>query len=171
MKPKHDAIVVKRFGNLGMAFTSEQAYRTLAALQPAPIFLQSYESKRLSENLDIYFGPPEEFFIAPDTQQVYTRGRRVPILDDGNFGLVTSYDPVVHTLIQMDVESPQEDRTTFQHWQQYLADLMIHIAESIESAELRISFSLLILRGYLSTSITPRIYPATNGGRQGDGFR
>ena len=115
-----------------MPFTREQAYRALAALKPAPIFLQSYEVKQLPENLDIYFGPPEEFFIAPDTQELYTHGRLVPILDDGHFGLVTLCDPAARTLLQMDVESP-EDKTVFRHWQQYLAELMIRIAESIDS--------------------------------------
>jgi hypothetical protein len=40
---------------------------------------------RLPENLDVYFGAPEEFFLAPDTLPPYTRGRLVPVLDDGNF--------------------------------------------------------------------------------------
>jgi hypothetical protein len=115
-----------------MAFTREQAYRTLAELKPAPIFLQSYEVKQLPENLDIYFGPPEEFFIAPDTQKLYTQGRLVPILDDGNFGLVTFCDPAARALVQMDVESP-DDKTVFRHCQQYLAELMIRIVESTDS--------------------------------------
>ncbi len=118
-----------------MACTREQAYRTLAALEPAPVFLQSYQGKPLPEDLDIYFGPPEEFFLAPDTQELYTRGRLVPLLDDGNFGLVTFYDPDTRALIQLDVESPHESRTRFENWQQYLADLMIRVAESIESDE------------------------------------
>lgn len=72
-----------------MAFTRDEAYEALASLNPAPIFLESYRVRSLPENLDIYFGPPEEFFIASDTQDRYTGGRLVPILDDGNFRLVT----------------------------------------------------------------------------------
>jgi hypothetical protein len=118
-----------------MPFTREQAYRTLASLKPAPVFLQSYEAKPLPDNLEIYFGPPEEFFIAPDTQEVYTQGRRVPILDDGNFGLVLFFDPVARTLVEFDVESPQKETATFRHWQQYLAHLMIRIADSTDDDE------------------------------------
>jgi hypothetical protein len=114
-----------------VAFTREQALAALASLNPAQVFLDSYGNGRLPENLDIYFGPPEEFFIAPETQQVYTRNLLVPILDDGNFGLVTFLDPKARELVEMDVESP-ESRTVFQHWQQYLAALMIRIGESVD---------------------------------------
>ncbi|QDT71478.1 hypothetical protein [Lacipirellula limnantheis] len=115
-----------------MAFTREQAYAALGSLNPSPVFLESYRVKPLPENLDIYFGPPEEFFIAPDTQELYTRNRLVPILDDGNFGLVTFLDPDTRELIQLDVESPDESRAVFHHWQQYLAALMIRVGESVD---------------------------------------
>jgi hypothetical protein len=115
-----------------MAVTREQAYAALASLNPAPVFLDLYRVKQLPENLDIYVGPPEEFFIASDTQELYTRNRLVPILDDGNFGLVTFLEPDTRELIQMDVESPEESRAIFLHWQQYLADLMMRIGESMD---------------------------------------
>jgi hypothetical protein len=118
-----------------VAFTREQALDALASLKPAGVFLDSYRVKPLPENLDVYFGPPEEFFIAPDTQEVYTRNRLIPILDDGNFGLVTFLDPVTKELVQMDVESPDESRATSRHWQQYLAALMIRIGESVDEDE------------------------------------
>jgi hypothetical protein len=117
---------------IGMPFTREDAIRALEHLGAAPIFLQSYTAKRLPENLDIYFGPPEEFFLAADTQEPYTNGRMIPILDDGNFGLVTFFDPTSQTLIQIDIESPGTTRTTFQCWQQYLGSLMISIAGSVD---------------------------------------
>jgi hypothetical protein len=113
-----------------MPFTREQAYQTLAALKPAAVFLQSYGDQRLPENLDIYFGPPGEFFIAPETQEPYAKGRLVPILDDGNFGEVLFYDPDSRSLLQIDVEAPDEVRSVFTSWQQYLADLLIRIGES-----------------------------------------
>jgi hypothetical protein len=113
-----------------VAFTRDQALAALASLKPAPVFLESYRVKVLPENLEIYFGPPEEFFIAPDTQALYTGNRLVPILDDGNFGLITFLDPDTRELVQMDVEDPGNSRTTFRHWQQYLADLMVRIGES-----------------------------------------
>jgi len=116
-----------------MSFTRDQAYAALASLNPAQVFLDSYRHPKLPENLEIYFGPPEEFFIAADTQDRYTGGRLIPILDDGNFGLVTYLDPDSRELIQMDVESPDEDRTIFRHWQQYLADLIVTIGESLAS--------------------------------------
>src|SRR5262245_32575415 len=105
-----------------MAFTRKQASAAPASFNPAPVFLDSYRVNPLPENLDIYFGPPEEFFIAPDTQELYTHNRLVPILDDGNFGLVTFLDPDTRNLVQIDVESPAETRAVFRHWQQYLAD-------------------------------------------------
>src|SRR5262245_37752440 len=115
-----------------MAFTREQAYAALDSLKPAQVFLDSYRIKSLPENLDIYFGPPEEFFIAPETQEIYTSNRLVPILDDGNFGLVTFLDSKSKDLVQIDVESPDESRSVFRHWQQYLAELMIRIGESVD---------------------------------------
>jgi hypothetical protein len=118
-----------------VVFPREQAFDALASLKPAAVFLDSYRVKQLPEGLDIYFGPPEEFFIAPDTQEVYTRNRLVPILDDGNFGLVTFLDPDTRGLVQIDVESPNESQAIFQHWQQYLAALMIRIGESVDVDE------------------------------------
>jgi len=119
-----------------MAFTREQAYAALASLNPAQVFLDSYRIRRLPENLDIYFRPPEEFFLAGDSQEPYTRNSRfVPILDDGNFGVVTFLNPETRELVQIDVEAPGETRATFRHWQQYLADLMIQVGEVVEEDE------------------------------------
>ena len=116
-----------------MAFTREQAYEALASLNPAPVFLDAYRVRPLPENLDIYLGPPEEFFIAPDTQEAYTHNHLIPILDDGNFDLVTFLAPDTGALIQMSVESPDDPPgATFRHWQQYLADLMIRIGECVD---------------------------------------
>jgi len=113
-----------------VAFTREEAYAALASLNPAPVFLQAYHTERLPENLDISFGVPEEFFIAADSQEPYTHGQMIPILDDGNFGLVTFLNPHTRELVQVDVESPGEVRGVFQNWQQFLADLLIGIGES-----------------------------------------
>src|SRR5262245_56147409 len=113
-----------------MAFTREQAYKALASLNPAPVFLQSYQVGPLPENLDNYFGPPEEFFLEPDSQTLYSQDRLIPILDDGNFGVVTFLATETRSLIQMDVEAPDGTRRTFRHWQQYLADLMLRVAET-----------------------------------------
>jgi hypothetical protein len=118
-----------------MAFTREQAFVALTSLNPAPVFLDSYRVRPLPEDLDIYFRPPEEFFLAPDTQELYTRNHLIPILDDGNFGLVIFLDPSTRELLQIDVESPDELRATFRHWQQYLANLMIRIGESVDDDE------------------------------------
>lgn len=117
-----------------MAFTREQALGALASLNPAQVFLDCYRTRPLPENLDIYFGPPEEFFIAPETQEAYTQDRLIPILDDGNFGVVTFFDPHAKELVQMDVESG-ECGAMFQHWQQYLAALMIRVGESVDQDE------------------------------------
>src|SRR5262249_54620162 len=107
--------------------TREQAQAALAALNPAPVFLGAYRGERLPMDLDIFVGVPEEFFLAPDTETTYTGGRLIPILDDGNFGIITFYDPDARTLVQKDVESPREILARFGDWQQYLADLMIRI--------------------------------------------
>ncbi|HZV04585.1 MAG TPA: hypothetical protein VE999_05805 [Gemmataceae bacterium] len=116
-----------------MAFTRDQAYQALASLHPAPIFLESYRVRQLPENLDIYYRPPEEFFIAPDTQEAYTQGRLIPILDDGHFCEVLFLDPDTGALLLIPVESPGEVRETFRHWQQYLAELMARVGEMEES--------------------------------------
>lgn len=113
-----------------MAFTREDAYRTLAALHPAPVFLQAYRATRLPEMLELYFRPPEEFFLAPDSQARYTEGGWVPILDDGSFGLITFCDPRTLALQQMYVESPAEVQASSPNWNAYLADLMERVMES-----------------------------------------
>lgn len=118
-----------------MAFTREEAYRTLAALRPAPVFLQAYHASRLPESLELYFRPPEEFFLAPDSQATYTEGRWVPILDDGSFSLITFCDPDTLALRQMYVESPGEVQAALPNWNAYLADLMERVMESDEDPE------------------------------------
>jgi hypothetical protein len=46
----------------------------IEALGVAPVFSESYRAKRLPENLSIYFGPPEEYFMAGLTpQETYDR--------------------------------------------------------------------------------------------------
>ncbi len=82
-----------------MPFTRIQALDALARWQPASVFLDSYRTKRLPEGLDIYFGPPEEFFLSPDTQFLYTQDRIVRILDNGNFDLVLFDDPKMNQLV------------------------------------------------------------------------
>lgn len=96
------------------------------------MFLDAYKSKQLPECLHAYIGPPDEFFIAADTQEPYSKGRLIPILDDGNFSIVTFSDPCGARLVQFDVESPQSMLKEFTNWQQYLADLLIRVGESID---------------------------------------
>ena len=115
-----------------MTISRDKSYAALAELKPAPVFLQSYQSKRLPEDFDIYFGPPEELFLAPATDEEYPWGDRIPILDDGNFGLLLFVDPKTKKLIRIDIESPDEIHDEFENWQQYLADLMIRIGEGID---------------------------------------
>ena len=110
--------------------TRDESLAALESLGVANVFADSYRSKKLPHNLDIHFGPPEEFFLAPDTQDVYTDGRLIPLLDDGNFGIVTFLDPDANNFVQMDVEIPEDSRTVLTSWQQYLADVFISIAES-----------------------------------------
>jgi hypothetical protein len=115
--------------------TREQAQAALESLGPAPIFLEAYRKERLPRDLDIYVGVPEEFFLAPDTETAYTGGLLIPILDDGNLEIITFYDPDTGALIQKDIESPREILARLANWQQYLADLMIRVAETIEDDE------------------------------------
>jgi hypothetical protein len=110
--------------------TREESLAALESLGVANVFADSYRSKKLPHNLDIHFGPPEEFFLAPDTHDVYTNGRLIPLLDDGNFGIVTFLDPDTSNFVQVDVEEPEDSRTVLTSWQQYLADVFIGIAES-----------------------------------------
>lgn len=118
-----------------MPFKRDEAYAALASLNPAPVFLESYRSWRLPENLDLHFGPPEEFFLAPESQERYTRNRLVPILDDGNFSRITFLDPTTRELVQIHVEFPDESRRTFADWRGYLGDLMAGIAEFCDGDE------------------------------------
>ncbi len=115
-----------------MPFTRQQALDALSSWHPAPVFLEAYATRRLPEDLDLYVGPPEELFLAPETQAPYTRGRIVPILDDGSFGVVTFHDPEARALVQIGVEQPGKTRATFRTWQQYLASLMLRIGESVD---------------------------------------
>lgn len=112
--------------------TREQARQTIELLGVAPIFSECYTTKRLPHNLDIFFSPPEEFFLAADSQERYAKGKLIPLLDDGNFGIVTFYDPDRRVFVQKDVESPEETAAEFTNWQQYLADLMMRIGEAID---------------------------------------
>lgn len=118
-----------------MPFSRDEAYRTLAALNPAAVFLEAYHAERLPENLDLFFRPPEEFFLAPDSQARYTDGHWVPVLDDGSFNLITFCDPVTGALRQMHIESPGNVRTTFPNWDAFLADLMTRVMESVDDDE------------------------------------
>src|SRR5260221_7782553 len=115
-----------------MPVTRQQAMDTLKALNVAEIFLQSYSNNRLPKDLDLFFSPPEEFFLAPDTQQLYTEGRLIPLLDDGSFALVLFYDPEGKCFVRKYLEHPHQ-QTCYANWQQYLADLIITIAESIDN--------------------------------------
>jgi hypothetical protein len=114
-----------------MPFTREQAFDALSRWQPAPVFLDAYRLKRLPENLDIFFGAPEEFFLAPETQALYTQERFIPILDNGNFNLVLFDDPDANHLIEVAIEDPK-DATRFLNWQQFLAHLLLNIGESFD---------------------------------------
>ncbi|MDN3578640.1 hypothetical protein QWZ03_17875 [Chitinimonas viridis] len=119
-----------------MPYTREQAYLALATLNPAPVFLDAYRTRALPRNLDIYIGVPEEFFIAPDAQEAYTANVLIPILDDGNFGLVTFLNPESGELVQMYVEDDSgEPHAIHRGWQQYLACLLVRISESEDNDE------------------------------------
>src|SRR5262245_36166688 len=132
--------------------TRDEALAALLSLNPAPVFGESYRSKRLPESLEIYFGPPEEFFLAADTQSPYTDGGLIPILDDGNFGIVTFLDPKSGALVQKDVESPPDEYARFHNWQLYLGALVINMAESIDDDErLRVMSDLVGYRYFDET--------------------
>lgn len=131
-----------------MPFTREQALDALARWRPAPVFLDSYRSKQLPEHLDIYFGPPEEFFLAPDTQFLYTQDRIVPILDNGNFDLVLFDDPNVNQLLYLPIEEPA-DVTRFSNWQQYLGNLLLGVGESCDDDDSIWRMADLVEFGYM----------------------
>jgi len=137
-----------------MTFTRDQAYQALASLNPAPIFLEAYRTIRLPEDLDIFFGPPEEFFIAPDSQELYTEGRLIPLLDDGQFQRVLLLDPTTRNLVRISIESPEEVHDTFNCWPQYLADLMIRLGESMDDVEKLRRIAGLIQFPHLEATLT-----------------
>ena len=128
-----------------MRMTREKALATLKQLNPAPVFLDSYHKKQLPENLDIFFGPPEEFFMTIENQDPYNEGRLVPILDDGNFGVVTFFDPLKGLLVQKDVEDPDNILRSFQNWQQFVASIVTpwrtRVMTTITFGDVRLSCS------------------------------
>ncbi|MFD1245075.1 hypothetical protein [Paralysiella testudinis] len=132
-----------------MPTTREEAFEALFSMRPAKVFLDSYRMKILPENLDFYFGPPDEFFIEPEAQELYTGNYLIPILDDGNFDLIIFLDPATREIIEMDIESPYEYRTVFKSWQQYLASLMMRIREGVDEDERVIRMAHLIGFEYL----------------------
>jgi hypothetical protein len=115
-----------------MPFTRDQAYEALASLNPAQVFLDVYRNRNLPGDLDIYVGSPEELFIAPETQRRFGNGRLIPILDDGNFDIVTFLDPENRSLVEISVERPSEIRARFVQWSDYLSSLMARIGESVD---------------------------------------
>ncbi len=118
-----------------MATTREEALATLKALAAPAVILQSYTRKKLPEDLSVHLGPPGEFFLNPDTQEPYTEGRLIPLLDDGNFGLVLLWDPEARLFVQKDIEEPERVVRTFENWQQYLAWVLFEMLESTEDEE------------------------------------
>jgi hypothetical protein len=133
--------------------TRDEALAALITLNTAPIFVESYRARQLPENLEIYFGPPEEFFLAGESQSPYVKGGLIPILDDGNFGVVTFLDPKTRSLIQKDVEAPHEALARFENWQQYLGDLTIRIAESVDDNDRLSAICKLIDFRYLTETL------------------
>lgn len=117
-----------------MAVTREQALETLESLGVAAIFIHAYLDNELPDHMELYFRPPDEFFLAPDTQEEYTQGRLIPLLDNGSFNLVLFYDPESKTFVRKYVEDPDDPNTQthYANWNQYLADLMIDIVEGAE---------------------------------------
>jgi hypothetical protein len=126
-----------------MPFTRDQAYQALASLNPAPVFLQAYRSEELPEGAELYFGPPEEYFDAVDATASKAKSspsaheRRIPILDDGNFGMVTFLDLDTRELVQIDMDAPDEPSMVFKHWQQYLADVLLQVADAEDDDRVR----------------------------------
>ena len=51
-----------------MPVTREQSYTALASLHPAPILLQCYQQEALPDMMELFFRPPEVFFISPEIQ-------------------------------------------------------------------------------------------------------
>jgi hypothetical protein len=120
-----------------VAVTRDQAMETLLSLGVGAIFIQSYLDKDLPDGLEMYFRPPEEFFLAPDTQEPYTHGRLIPLLDNGSFSLVLFYDPDSKSFVRKYIEDPDDAgmQSHYKNWQQYLVDLMIDMVEAEEDDE------------------------------------
>ena len=115
-----------------MPVTREQCYTALASLHPAPIFLQCYQQETLPDMMELYFRPPEVFFITPEIQVQYTNDVLIPNLDEGSFDTAILLHPHTGALYRYSIELPQQPLHTFPSWRQYLADLMLRIAELAE---------------------------------------
>lgn len=112
-----------------MPVTREQSYAALASLHPAPIFLQCYQQEALPDMMELFFRPPVVFFISPEIQTQYTHDVLIPILDEGSFDTALLLHPHSGELFCYSIEWPQQALRSYANWQQYLADLMLRIAE------------------------------------------
>lgn len=113
----------------------EEGYSWLQALGVARVFLESYRVRRLPEDLDNRFGPPEEFFtLDSSSQSDYDEGGRlVALLDDGNFDAILFFDRLRGDFVLKDVEIPSRVQRRFASWQQYLATLVRDLWEAERS--------------------------------------
>jgi hypothetical protein len=96
----------------------------------ADVFCRLYLREPVPYHLDVHFGCPEELFSPTGQQSTFTEGGLIPLLDDGNFGLILLFDPLSGQFIEKDIEGGGEVQTRYDNWQQYLAELMIRIADS-----------------------------------------
>jgi hypothetical protein len=112
--------------------TRDKALQALQALKPARAFLELYEHQGLAATIWPHVGVPDEFFLAPETQEDYCEGGLIPILDDGAFGTVVFYDPGSGGLVLKLVEDPNEVVARFERWEQYLAYVFFQMAEVVD---------------------------------------
>ncbi len=108
-----------------------ESLNTIRSLGIGPVFESIYFGRDVPEVISPYFGYPDLFRkTALIDCGPLTEGRLIPICDDGNGDNICLFDPVKREFVVKFMEEPEEVVREFSLWQQYLAHVLLAIADS-----------------------------------------